>query len=258
MGTLDNMPAANRGIARAGLIAKGTLYALLALLALQIALGNGAQADSQGALREVASRPFGTAMLVALALGFAGYAGWQVRCAVKGDEGLARLAAAARAVVWAGLAFTAAKFVFSAGHKSNAEQSLTAQLLTHPLGPWLVAAGGLALAAVGLLFLRHLRSRRYLDDLKPMPATTERLVTAVTFLGIGAKSGVYVMAGAFLVRAAFNHKAMGGVGLDGALSTVARQPYGTYVLVAVAAGLAAYAAWCWVRARYENVEQSDG
>lgn len=252
------MPAANRGIARAGLIAKGVLYAVLALLALQIALGNGAEADSQGALREVASRPFGTAMLVVLGLGFAGYAGWQLRCAVKGDEWLARLAAGARSLVWGALAYTAAKYVVSARQPANTEQSITARLLTHPVGPWLVGAAGLALAAVGLMHLRHLRGRGYLEDLKPIPATNRRFVSAVAVVGIGAKAGVYVLAGAFLVRAAVNHEAMGGVGLDGALSTVAHQPFGTYVLVAVAGGLAAYAVWCWVRARYENVEQSDG
>ena len=252
------MPATHRGIARAGLIAKGALYAVLAVLALQIALGNSADADSQGALRAVASRPFGTAMLVVLTLGFAGYAGWQARCAVKGDDGLSRMAAGARAVVWAALAFSAGRFVLTARQPTNTEQSITARLLATPVGPWTVGAAGVVLAVVGLLSLRQLRGRDYLDDLKPMPATTRRWVSAVAVTGIGAKAWVYVMAGAFLIRAALDHQAMGGVGLDGALSTVARQPYGTYVLVAVAGGLAAYAIWCWVRARYENVERSDG
>ena len=252
------MPPAHRRIARAGLVAKGALYALLALLALQIALGNSADADSQGALREVASRPFGTAVLAALGLGFAGYAIWQLRAALQGNEPVPRLAAGGRSIVWTVLAFSAGKFLVAAGQAPNAEQSITARLLAHPAGPWLVGAAGVAVTGIGLAYLRHLRDHRYLDDLKPLPATTRKLVKAVTVTGIGAKAGVYVMAGLFLVRAAINPRATGGVGLDGALSTVARQPYGTYVLAAVAAGLAAYAAWCWVRARYENVEQSDG
>lgn len=252
------MPATHRGIARAGLVAKGVLYALLAVLALQIALGNQAEADSQGALRAVAARPFGTLILAVLGLGFAGYAVWQLRCAVKADDLVPRIGAAARGVVWTILALSAGKFLVATGQAPNAEQSTTARLLAHPLGPWLVGAAGVVVAVVGLVYLRHLRDHRYLDDLKPMPATTRKLVKTVTVVGIGAKAGVYVMAGLFLVRAALDHQATGGVGLDGALSTVARQPYGTYVLVAVAAGMAAYAAWCWVRARYENVEQSDG
>lgn len=253
------MAATHRGIARTGLVAKGVLYLLLALLALQIALGNGADADSQGALRTVSTSPFGTAMLAALALGFAGYAGWQGYKAFTGDEWFPRVAAAARAVVWSVLAVSAARYLFQGPvQRPNAEQSITARLLATPLGPWLVGAVGIGVALVGLSFLRHLHDRRYLDDLKPMPQRTRRFVTAVTVTGIGAKSGVYVMAGLFLVRAAVDHQASTGAGLDGALSTVAQQPYGTYVLAAVAAGLASYALWCWVRARYENVEHSDG
>ena len=253
------MPAAHRGVARTGLVAKGVLYLLLALLALQIALGNGADADSQGALRAVAGRPFGSAMLGALALGFAGYAGWQFYKAFSGDGWLVRLTAAVRGVVWSVLAISAARFIFAgSATRPNAEQSITARLLATPFGPWLVGAVGVTVAVIGLSFLRHLRDGRYFDDLKSMPQGTRRIVSAVTITGIGAKSGVYVMAGLFLVRAAVDHKASTGAGLDGALSTVAQQPYGTYVLAAVAGGLASYALWCWVRARYENVEHSDG
>jgi drug/metabolite transporter superfamily protein YnfA len=80
----------------------------------------------------------------------------------------------------------------------------------------------------------------------------------VTVTGITAKAAVYALTGAFLIRAAVREEARSGVGLDGALSTLAREPYGSYLLAAVAGGFAAYALWCWVRARYENIELSDG
>ena len=245
-------------LARFGLAAKGALYALLAVLALQIAFGNPADADSQGALQSVARRPCGAVMLGVLAGGFAGYAAWQGRCAVRGDEWFPRAAAAVRFVLWAGLAYTATRSIVTAGGGSNVERSMTARVLDMPLGPWVVGGGGLAVIAVGLSFLRHLRDDAYLDDLRPLPQHTRRTVATITHIGIGAKAGVYVLVGAFLVQAAMQHHSNSGVGLDGALSTVAQQPYGTYVLAAVAGGFAAYALWCWVRARYENVESSDG
>ena len=37
---------------------------------------------------------------------------------------------------------------------------------------------------------------------------------------------------------------------------IADDPFGTYMLAALATGLAAYAVWCWVRARYEDVRAS--
>lgn len=252
------MTASHRGVARFGLAAKGFLYALLAVLVLQIAAGNGGDADSQGALRAVAASPFGAFLLALLGLGFSGYAGWQAYAAWTGDEWSARVSAAFRAVIWSSIAVMAARYVFAAGVDRNAEESLTARLLDLPWGQWLVGAAGVVVAIGGMSLLRHLRGDRCFDDLRPLPPHTRRLVKVVTVTGISAKAGVYTLAGAFLVRAALRHEANSGVGLDGALSKVSAEPYGTYVLTVVAAGLAAYAAWCWVRARYEDIERSDG
>ncbi len=37
-----------------------------------------------------------------------------------------------------------------------------------------------------------------------------------------------------------------------------QQQLGSMLNRAVSGGLAAYAVWCWVRARYEDIERSDG
>lgn len=257
-GDTADMSTAGHSIARLGLVAKGTLYALLTVLAAQIAFGNGAEADSQGALRAIAGKPLGSVILSVLALGFAGYAGWQAHAAWTADEWRERLPPIGRCAVWAALSTSAVRFLMRAGTPPNSEESLTARLLDLPPGQLLVGALGLAVVAIGVSFLRHLRDHRYIDSLRPLPARTRRIVKVVTVTGITAKAGVYALAGAFLVRAAVRHQPGAGVGLDGALSAVAREAYGTYVLVAVTGGLAAYAVWCWVRARYENIEESNG
>jgi hypothetical protein len=245
-------------LARLGLITKGVLYALLALLALRVAAGAGADADSQGALRSIAGEPMGSVVLGLLAVGFAAYAGWQGYAAWNGDEWPARLSAIVRAIVWSGLAISAARFVFQAGSPPKQEESFTARVLETGPGAWLVAAAGVATIVVGVAFLRHIKDHRYLDDLRAMPQRTCAVVKGVTVTGISAKALVYTLVGAFLIRAALRDNANTGVGLDGALSQVAKTPYGTYLLVAVATGFAAYAVWCWVRARYEDVRSSDG
>lgn len=251
---------AARGAARFGLVARGVLFALLGVLALRVAFGEGGtQADSQGALRTVANGPFGTALLILLGIGFAVYAAWQAHATITGDDTRSRITAGARAVVWAGLAYTSGRYVVSGGAGGqNEEESLTAAVLNLPFGTWLVAAAGAVVVGIGVSFLRRVRDRSYLDDLKPMPASTKRRVCWAATAGLLGRSLVFVLAGAFLIRAAVAHEPDSGVGLDGALSQVAQAPYGTYVLVLVAAGMFAYAAWCGLRARYEDIKRSDG
>jgi hypothetical protein len=67
-----------RRLARAGLVARGLLYVVVAVLASQVAAGhNEARADKQGALQAVVRQPFGRALMLLLAVGFAGYAAWR-------------------------------------------------------------------------------------------------------------------------------------------------------------------------------------
>ena len=71
-------------LARAGLVARGVIYAIIGVLALKLALGDGGKAtNQQGALKTIADQPFGKALLVLVAIGLAGYALWRlVRAAV--------------------------------------------------------------------------------------------------------------------------------------------------------------------------------
>src|SRR3954451_1933688 len=72
--------------ARAGLVARGVLYALLGTLTIQVVRIGHARADEQGARSTVVKQPFGSALLIALAAGLAAYAAWRVVAAVKADD----------------------------------------------------------------------------------------------------------------------------------------------------------------------------
>lgn len=247
------------GVARAGLAAKGLLYVLLAVVMLQLAIpgGGSEQADSEGALRSLTGTTVGTALLTALAIGFGFYAAWQAWCVVTGDDTASRLGAGARTLLWAGVSFNAGQIALGGGGGQE-EESITAALLNAPFGTWLVAAAGVVIIVVAASLLRHIKGSSYLDDLRPMPQRTRRAVSVAATVGLGAKTLVYGLAGAFLVRAALRHEPDNGVGLDGALSQVAQEPYGGYVLTVAAVGLMAYALWCGLRARFEDIDRSDG
>ncbi|MBA3747067.1 MAG: DUF1206 domain-containing protein [Solirubrobacterales bacterium] len=66
-------------LARAGLVARGVSYGIIGILALKLAFGSGGETTSQqGALQTIAGEPFGQVLLIAMAVGLAGYAIWRL------------------------------------------------------------------------------------------------------------------------------------------------------------------------------------
>src|ERR1700761_4620001 len=77
------------GAARAGFVARGLVYLILAVLAVKVAIGEQeTTANQQEALRTIAEGPFGKVLLVLVAVGLGGYALWMlIRAAVgRGAE----------------------------------------------------------------------------------------------------------------------------------------------------------------------------
>ncbi len=257
-----------KGLARAGLVAKGITYGIVAALALRVALtGGGKLEDRPGALQEVAGASFGRILLAALALGLAGYAIWCFAQAFLGrtletgeQKGvLKRIGAAARGILYAWLVFLCVDLVIDAqqatGGGRKQEDVATAKVLDLPLGRWLVAAAGLAVIGAGAFNLYRGLSRKFRKDLKEeqMDSQERRWYSGLGVVGHAARGVVFVLAGSFLVRAAWQYDPKETVGLDGALAKLAQAEYGDLLLGATAAGLLAYALFCIVQARYREV-----
>jgi hypothetical protein len=74
-------------LARFGLVAQGLSFGLVAVLAIELVLGEGGAAtDRQGALRTIADRALGRGLVVGLALGFGAYVLWRLAEVVLGHE----------------------------------------------------------------------------------------------------------------------------------------------------------------------------
>src|SRR5918995_2715835 len=72
-------------LARAGLVARGVIYAIIGILAVKLALGDGGKTtDQNGALQTIAKQPFGKALLIIVTIGLAGYATWRLLRAAIG------------------------------------------------------------------------------------------------------------------------------------------------------------------------------
>jgi hypothetical protein len=250
--------------ARVGLFAYGVTHLLIAWLALQIAFGGGGQeADQTGAFQTLAQQPFGRVLLWVLVIGFAAVALWRLEQAVWGysyvsDTGKQirrRVAAGAKVVLFAVLAVLAASTAAGGGASGGGgQQGLTATVLGWPGGQLLVGAVGLGIVAVGGKKVYDGVKRQFIDDMSlPSDPTARQVAVRSGQVGFIAKGVAIALIGGLVVAAAVRFRPDQAAGLDTALKALASQPYGPYLLAAVALGLAAYGVFCFFDARYHRV-----
>jgi uncharacterized protein DUF1206 len=250
---------------RIGHVAKGISYILIAVLALQVAFGQrGRTGDRQGVLREIVGKPFGTGLLVALAVGFFGYALWQFMRTFldrsgegSGPKGLAKRGhhAVVGAIYVASGAAAVALAVGSRSATHGNERAETARVLDWPLGRWIVGVVGLVLVVYGLYNAYKATTEKFRKDLREGEMGDEMRTGAVWFgvFGHAARGVVFTMVGFFVTKAAIEYDPDEAVGIDGALAKLADETYGTWLLSATAVGLLGYGLFCLVQARYRRV-----
>jgi hypothetical protein len=252
-------------LGRLGMAAAGFLYCVIGFLALQLALGAGGKAaDRTGALQELSGEVWGTALLIAVAVGFAGYALWRFAVAAlgakleAGEEDLSlwkRLFYLVRGLFYAFLCFTTVELLIGWHSGSGDEKEQTAKVLDWPAGRWLVGAFGAGLICWGLGSAYRGVTKKFKEDLRTgqMSARAETWVTRTGVAGYLARAVVYALTGVFLIRAAWQYDPDEAVGLDGALQKLLDQTFGPFLLGVVAAGLFAYGILYFVRAAYREV-----
>lgn len=251
-------------LGRIGLVAKGVLYAVVAILAVKVALGGrGESPDRHGALRAIAEQPFGRGLLIALAAGLAGYALWRLAQAIldrdnegEGLKGLAKRGASLAKGAWYGtLCVLTVSTLIGNGSGNGNEQKTTAGIFERPGGRYLVYAAGLAFLGAAAFNGWRAVTCKFNKKLKTgeMGDAEETAATGVGIVGHLARMVVFALIGIFLVRAAWEYDPQKARGLDGALLELSQAPYGGLLLGAVAVGLFAYALYCFVQARYRRV-----
>lgn len=256
------------GLGRAGLVARGVLYAVIGYLAVRIALdGRDRKADNQGALAEIAHQPFGRILIAALALGLLGHAVWRLAQGAldrddKGDDasGLAKRAGSlVRGVWYVGLALVTGSKLFGpgggGGGGGKSEDKATSGVLGLPLGRYLVYAAALGFLGAALFNLYRAVTTDFEKKLqkRKMHDATKAVAKTVGVLGHLARFVVWTLVALFLGKAAWEYDPKEAIGLDGALHKLATQPYGRILLFAVAVGLVCYSLYCFVQARYRDV-----
>ena len=251
-----------RALARTGLIARAVIYLLIGLIAILVATGHSTrQPNQQGALELLAGKPYGDISLWLLGIGFAGYALWRLSEAAFGVAGEGnglgpRVKSLARAVVYAFLSYLTFKVVAqTAGNETRKQQDLTASLMRHPGGQWLVAIIGLIVVLVGVMLIAQGLRRTFMKYLMTyrMNAKVRRVVERLGQIGVTARGVVFAITGALVVDAAVTFRPSKSGGLDKALLTLRGEPFGEVLLLVVAAGLVIFGIYGLAEARWRKV-----
>jgi hypothetical protein len=251
-------------LARAGLVARGAIYGIIGVLALQMAFGAGGKTTNQsGALAELAQQPGGKILLVLMAIGLFGYAFWRLLRAAVGhgpeetDDGMERLKGLDSGIAYASLFVTCLAILFSSGGSggSSSPDKATGGVLGWPGGQVIVAIAGLVLIGVGLYQGYEGVKKKFLEKSKTeqMSEKTEKAFTTLGIAGHLARMVVFALIGYFLMKAAIDFDPDKAVSVDGALAAVAKASYGPVLLGIVAAGTIAFGAYSIADARYRRV-----
>jgi hypothetical protein len=239
-------------LARFGLGARGVLYIVIGILAVRVAFGHtNERANQNGALQEIASTSGGAVLIWLVAIGLVGFALWRLTSAIFGTaadpsatEAKDRIKAAAEALGYGAISVAAIKIAIngasSGGSGSGSKQAAT--VLGWPGGQFIVGLIGVIIVGVGLYFLYDGWKADFTKELKigSVSPKVRKGVIALGRVGRIARGVVFVILGVLVVTAAVQYDPAKANGLDGALKTLAAQPYGKWLLVIVALGLIAF------------------
>jgi len=249
-------------LARAGLAARGVIYILIGWVAVLVALGlSSQQADQQGALQLLAGKPYGRVSLWLLAIGFAAYALWRLSEAAFGVTGEGngagpRLKSLGRGVVYASFVVLTIKVITGTqGNQSSQQQDLTAKVMQHQGGQWLVGIVGVIVVIAGLALVLEGLRHKFMKQLQTgqMNARTRRVVKWLGTIGTSARGVVFALVGVLVIDAAVTHHAAQSGGVDKALLTLQHQPFGKVLLILAALGLAIFGVYGLCEARWRKV-----
>jgi hypothetical protein len=254
----DDSPWMDRAV-RVGLVSYGVVHLLMAWLALRLVFGGGGgKASQQGAFSELAQSTIGRVSLYVAAVGFVALLLWQALEAVWGhtdeDGGkriLKRVTSGGKVVLYGSLAFSAFRTAQGSGGGGGTD-GMTTRLMRAPHGPLLVGAVGLAVLAVaGFMAYRGLAEKfRSKLDGQGQTGDDGRAYVLLGKVGYVAKGVALAVVGALFVTAAVTHDPQKSGGLDVALRTMLRQPFGGPLLAVVAFGLGCYGLFCFAWARH--------
>lgn len=251
-------------IGRYGFGVRGAVYALVGALAAMQATGyrHDQSLSGRSALIVIAAQPFGTVLLVAIAVGFLSFGCWQLFSGIflPAPNGSflktvrKRLARTFSGITQFALCAGAIGLIVGARHPNGDAQAIgwTAWLMAYPFGRFLVLAVGVGIGIFGLVQVWKGWKKRFPQQLDPseLKDGVHTFVTRLGQFGLMCRGFVFGIVAGFLITAAVNESPKQAKDLGGAMRALEAQPYGPWLLGAVAVGLLGYGVYLLVGSRY--------
>jgi hypothetical protein len=252
-------------LARVGLIAYGVVHIVIGILAFQIAWGGSTteNADLTGALRTLGDQPLGGALLWIVAVGLVALALWQASEAIFGHprrEGLERVrrrvTSGVKALFYAALGASA--IMISLGNGSSGAQSkeqAISGILAWPGGTVVVVVAGLITMGIGVAGVIQgvVMSFREKLDTSSLSVGARVVLERLGQTGYIVKGLVLLLVGGMVGYAAIAFDRKQASGLNDAVSAILAQPFGRFLLTALALGFAAFGLFTIGSARYRRM-----
>lgn len=242
---------------KVGLVAYGIVHLLIGWLAIRLALGeSGADASNSGALRELAKNPGGVVLLWIIGIGLLTLVLWQLVAIFVGyrefkpaKRNRKRASAALRAVLFGYLGVAAIRTALGPdqGEGEDAQESLSATLMSVPAGRILVGLIGLVVIGYACRQVYKGVKEKYNDELDTRLTGAGRWFARAGHI---AKGIAVAVVGGLFVWAAISYDAEKAGGMDAALQTVRDQPFGMVLLIVLGVGIGCFGLWCFFYARH--------
>ncbi|WP_315906238.1 DUF1206 domain-containing protein [Priestia koreensis] len=253
---------------RFGIMTRGAVYILVGIVTLMAALGiGGSTKGAQGAFSSVASVPFGEVLLWVIGVGLICYIIWRILEFFTDPENqgedvkgwLSRTGYIISGLIHIGFASKAFMIANHAGKSGDAKEKWTAKVLSEPFGQWMIGLLGVIIIGVGIHELYVAYTEKFVKrfNIAKMNPKEIRIGKLTGKIGISARGIVICIIGYFLIITAITLDTDKAMGIDEAIGKLASEPYGQWMLVAVAIGLFLYGIFEVIKGKNQHMGLKD-